>query len=155
MVDKIAYRFDPFELAGVEPPKTGKAQAKRDICNLVLEEVLSHVGEGKSPVAGGKWRRSLSKEYKARKAQFSSSLFANMELTGDMLDALECVVVGKDLELRIKGKEADKADGHNNHTGRSSLPAREFIPKTDQTFRKSIRDGIKQIAMEYIEDGQS
>lgn len=151
MVQKIAFRFDPFELAGVERPKSGLTQAKQEMCDLILEEVLSHVGDGKSPVEGGKWKRTLSEAYKKVKAKSSSALFANMELTGDMLDAMECVIVGKDLELRIQGPEADKADGHNNHTGRSKLPPREFIPKEGQTFKRSIRQSLKSIAEEFMD----
>ena len=145
MVDKVAYNFDPFELVGEEKPSGKLRQIKKEICDFVRDEVLSFVGSGKSPVKGGAWKRTLSPEYKKQKAKKSSALFANMELTGDMLDSLECVAVGENLELRIKGKQADKADGHNNHTGRSRLPRREFIPKENQTFKEQILQGIREI----------
>jgi hypothetical protein len=155
-VNKIAFTFDPFELAGIDPPADPKAAAaaRKEIADFVLEEVLAACGQGKSPVAGGRWKRSLSPAYKKKKAEFSSALFANMELEGDMLDKLECVEVrGGQLELRIRGKEADKADGHNNHSGRSSLPPREFIPKEGGSFKRDILAGVKAIAREYFEDG--
>lgn len=152
-MDKIAYKFDPFELVGVDKPKSNLRQAKQEICEFIRDEVLNYVGDGKSPVAGGKWKRSLSPEYKKKKAEESSVTFANMELSGDMLDALECVQTSDgEIELRIKGREAAKADGHNNHSGRSKLPAREFIPKENQTFKRDILDGIKDIAKSYFDD---
>lgn len=156
MVDKVAYEFDPFELVGIPAPKGKKIEAKAAISEFILEEVLNYVGQGRSPVSGGKWKRGLSPEYKKQKAKYSSALFANMELHGDMLDALEVVQNPKGkLELRVKGREADKADGHNNHTGRSSLPPREFIPKEGQTFKKPILDGIKRIAQEFLDDAEN
>lgn len=152
-VRKVSYVFDPFEISGAEKPGRREiGAARRQIADFVLDQVLDHVGSGKSPVRSGKWKRSLDPDYKKQKAKLSSALFANMELTGDMLDSMECVVRsdGK-LELRIQGSEAPKADGHNNHSGDSSLPAREFIPKADQTFKQQILSGIKQIASESID----
>lgn len=151
MVDKVGYEFDPFEIVGERPKKDLRA-IKKEICDFVTEEVLDYVASGKSPISGGKWKRGLSREYAKRKAEMSSALFANMELTGDMLDALECVQTrsGK-LELRIKGKEAAKADGHNNHSGRSKLPPREFIPKEGQAFKRDIIQGIKDIVRENVD----
>jgi hypothetical protein len=154
MVDKISYEFDPFELMGLPTPSSNVRLAKQELCEFILEEVLSHVGDGKSPVSGGKWKRSLSKDYKKKKSEISSSLFANMELQGDMLDSLECVINrAGNLELRIKGREAAKADGHNNHSGKSKLPPREFIPKPNQTFKRDIISGMRDIAEEFL-DGQ-
>lgn len=154
-MDKIAYKFDPEELTGEEIPKGRVREAMREIGEFVKEQVLSYVGEAKSPVAGGKWKRSLSKSYKDYKSEFSSSTIANMELTGDMLDALEVVNVGDELELRIEGSEAAKADGHNNFSGNSTLPLREFIPKPNQTFKRDIIDGIRKIIKDFQDEEAS
>lgn len=154
-INKVSYVFDPFDLVGVAKPKRRNiAAARREIADYVLDEVLNYVGDGKSPVKNGTWKRSLTPEYKKRKAELSSELFANMELTGEMLDSLE-VTVRRDgkLELKIEGDQAPKADGHNNHSGRSPLPAREFIPKKGQTFKRQITSGIREIAREAI-DGE-
>lgn len=144
--NKIFFEFDPFEAAAREKPKNGVRQVKQEIADFVLEKILDYVGSGKSPVSGGQWKRSLSKDYKKEKSKYSSALFANMELEGDMLDNLEVVVNrAGNIEVRQTGKQADKADGHNNHSGRSNLPAREYIPKDDQTFKQPIINGIKAI----------
>jgi len=150
--NEIFFEFDPWELTKKKRPRTGFKAAEAEIADFVLEAVLDHVGGGKSPVAGGKWKRGLSPKYKKLKAEDSSSLFANMELSGDMLDSLEVVNVGSKLRLRIKGDDAAKADGHNNHSGKSSLPAREFIPKEGQSFKRQIVKDIRAIIEEF-DDG--
>ncbi len=151
-MDKIAYKFDPEDLTGEDIPRGRVREAMQEIGEFVKEQVLSYVGDAKSPVSGGKWKRSLSKSYKEYKSEFSSSTIANMELTGSMLDALEVVSVGGELELRIQGEEAAKADGHNNFSGSSNLPLREFIPKPSQTFKRDIIAGIRKIIQDYQDE---
>lgn len=151
MVQKVSYEFDPFEVMGMEPPKGKVREIKTALAEFIKEEVLSHVGDGKSPVSGGKWKRSLSSAYRKKKLRETGVGFANLELEGDMLDAMEVIVnQSGNIEQRVKGREADKADGHNNHTGRSSLPPREFIPKEGQTFKRDIISGMKAITREIM-----
>lgn len=150
--DKIFYEFDPFKLAGVKPSKGNVREAKDAIANYVKEQVLSYVGQGESPVEGGNWKKKLSPEYAKKKKLESSSVFANMELTGAMLDALDVVSKGKKLSLQITGKEqVAKADGHNNFSGKSALPERDFIPKKGATFKQEIIDGIRSIIEDYVD----
>lgn len=154
--DKIYYEFDPFKLAGVKPPKGSIQEAKEAIANYVKEQVLSYIGQGESPVEGGDWKKKISPEYAKRKKELSSSLFANMELTGEMLDALDVVLKqGKKLSLQITGKDqVAKADGHNNFSGKSELPERDSIPNTKkgQTFKDDIIAGIRDIIEGFEED---
>lgn len=155
-MNKVAFEFDPFELAGVEAPKDKKkkAQALEEIADYVNGEVLAHCGDGSTPIQGGQWKRSLSKEYREKKAEISGVTYANMELYGDMLNDLETVHTnGNKLSLQIVGENAPKADGHNNHSGKSPLPPREFIPKKGQTFNSKILRGIRAIAEEFS-DGE-
>jgi hypothetical protein len=150
---KISYKFDPWELLGIDKPARGAREARQEMAALILDEILAYVSNGNSPVSGGGWKKSLSKDYKKYKSQFSSSLFANMELHGDMLDKLEVVATPDGMiEVRIKGKQAAKADGHNNHSGDSRLPERRFIPDEGQTFKRQIIQGMKEIAKEFIDD---
>lgn len=148
--NRIFYEFDPFEEAGIKPPKDAES-AKEEIGDFVKEQVLQHIASGSSPVAGGDWKRSLSKSYKKEKAKYSSVSYANLELKGDMLDALDVVDKrGNKLSLEITGStEVAKADGHNNFSGKSSLPKRQFIPESDETFKRAIIDGIKKIAKRH------
>lgn len=151
MPAKLAFEFDPFELVGIDPPKKGAAKAREEIASFIEKSILEYVGDGESPIANGSWKRSLSKEYKKKKVAQGGNSYADMILDNDMLLALAVKQKnGGKMEVGVYGaKEAAKADGHNNHSGKSSLPLREFIPKEGQTFKRSIIDGIREIAMEY------
>lgn len=154
-IKKVSFEFDPFDELGITPPKSraDRQEALERVAELVKTEVLEFVGDGKSPVQGGPWKRGLSPEYKKLKSKESSATFANMELTGEMLDALNAVVKrGNKISLEITGSQAPKADGHNNHSGDSSLPERRFIPKDDETFKKSIWSDVKRILQEYEDE---
>ncbi len=151
---KVSYEFDPFELAGLERPKTKSAlrEALNEIRDYIRTEVLQYVGEGKSPVAGGPFKKSLSADYKKLKEKISSSGIANLELTGDMLDALECVVTSDGtLVLQVTGSEAPKAYNHN--VG-DTLPQRQFVPMKGETFKSPIIKGMKEIAEAFAEDDE-
>lgn len=146
MSRKVAFEFDPFELVGTEPLKGEKKDAAlKDIQAFVLEQVLSDVGESRSPVQGYGRFPALSKEYKKEKSSEGGTPIANLELTGAMLSALEVKRKGNTLSLQITGREGDKADGHNNHSGDSSLPLRRFIPGNGETFTRDILEGIVEI----------
>lgn len=106
------------------------------------------MGDAKSPVTGRNFK-ALDKDYAKRKADVARPI-ANLELSGDMLDALDYEIKGNEIEIGIWGDEAPKADGHNNHSGDSSLPTRRFIPKQgEDNFRPSILQQVKSIIEEF------
>lgn len=150
-IDRLAFEFDP--LKGFQIPEDRQDEAREQIAEYVRDKVLEYISEGKSPVAGGQWKKALSPDYKKRKGEISSVGFANLELNGDMLDALEVVEVKGKLALQITGNEAAKADGHNNFSGKSKLPPRQFIPNKakGQNFKREILVGIREIAADYEE----
>ena len=130
---------------------TAKEAALKEIADYVKEEILSRVGSGYSPVDGYGNFPAYSKEYKKFKQEYSSASTVNLELTGAMLDALKYEINVRDgvIELGIWGDEADKADGHNNFSGKSDLPLRRFIPKDNQKFVAEIENGIDNIISDY------
>jgi len=75
----------------------------------------------------------------------------NLELEGDMLDALTFETTSSGITVGIfeDSGQADKADGHNNFSGKSKLPLRRFIPKSDEEFKGSINTGVRQILNRY------
>ena len=152
-INKLSYEFDPFGIAGVEKPESKRVQKRiaSEVAASVHEFILDYVGRAESPVSGEDWKKSLSPGYKKEKAKESSALIANMELHGDMLDALQVVAKnnGK-VEVLIEGEQAAKADGHNKLVvGNDNLPQRRFIPDKDQTFKQPIINEIKDI----VKDG--
>lgn len=142
-----------------------KAAAKEEIKEYIVDSILEYVSRAESPVTGGKWS-DLSDDYKKKKAKISGSSDANMELYGDMLDDLGAEFQGNTLVVGF-GKDADelsklKAENHNKFTARSKkkskktkkykVPERNFIPRKDQTFKRDIISGIKDILAEYSDE---
>jgi len=125
-----------------------KRQVKDEIGEFIIEEILLRVNDGKSPLKGTPRWNSLNSEY--AKDEKGGNKTPNLELDGDLLDALTWKRgKGGELEIGIfKKSETGKADGHNNHTGKSKLPLRRFIPDENDHFYKKITDGIKEIISE-------
>lgn len=127
-----------------------RQELKRKVGDFIKESVLDSVGGASSPVAGEKWP-TLSKKYKDRK-RGRGSLKANLELSGDMLDAYDYKLTEQGVEPGVFGsKQGEKADGHNKLTGRTNnTPKRRFVPGTGQKFKAEIQDGIRGIVSEHI-----
>lgn len=153
-MDKITFVMKFPELDSL--PSSDRAEALREIGNYGLEAILADVGETRSPVTGHMFKK-LSAAYAKKKAEDSSSPVPNLELSGEMLDALAFRISGNQVEWGIWGDQAPKADGHNNFSGDSSLPRRSFIPdaKRGEKFRPEIRDEISAIIDEYVSQNES
>ena len=153
MATKVQFEIDPFEELGLEPPEraSDRKAALREAAEFINESILSRVGEATSPVAGrGKFKK-LTRDYAELKAEESGSPIANLELSGEMLDALKSTVKGNKIVTGITGSQAGKADGHNNFSGDSRLPERRFIPKAEdgETYKKDILAGIREILLDH------
>jgi len=146
----LSYVFDPFEDVKIKDPAL-KDKAANEIADYLKEQVLSFVGDGKSPVAGYGKFKALSSDYKNEKKKIAGNTNPNLELHGDMLDALNVEVDGSLVSLTIEGDQAEKADGHCKLTGRenAALPMRRFIPGAKESFNKSIQSGIDAIVEKY------
>lgn len=132
---------------GVDP------EAESLIADLLREEILSYVATSNSPVSGHGKFPGLSSSYRERKIQEGLPGDPNLEFSGDMLDALEVYPVrGGKIRVEISGKEGEKADGHNNHSGESDLPLRRFIPAKGETFKRDILSKVREILEEYNGD---
>lgn len=145
MSKKVEYEFNPFKELGIDPPEKGKKKVLDAVGGYLVTAIIDYCGEQNSPVAGrGKFKK-LSKDYAAYKKSQGKPPIPNLELFGDMLDALKFKVSGDSIILAIKGKQGDKADGHCNHSGESDLPERRFIPDDRETFKRPILDGVRSI----------
>lgn len=153
MAGEPTYIFDPFKETGVDVPAENRREALEAAADYVKEQILLFSGEGKTSVAGGLWKRGLSPEYKEEKAEESSVTYSNVELTGDMMDALEVEPEGERLRVEITGDQRDKAEGNLlGSYGRepNEDKAREFMPhKRGQHFRKEIIDGLRELLESY------
>ena len=118
--------------------------------DFLVEQILDSVGEQQSPIKGHGKFRALSKSYKAFKQEEGSGTDPNLELTGSMLDALTFRTTGSGIELGIFGKDAPKADGHNNFSGESKLPLRRFLPDEGESFKPSIQKEVDRIIADAV-----
>lgn len=146
MARSVKFKFNPFVLLGVDPPKgvANRQQSLKDMSDFLLEQVLQDVGKAFSPVLDAPFD-PLSKSYSKFKRSKGRGGRANLEFKGDLLNALKTKVQGNQITLITEGKQAGKADGHNNHSGRSLLPERRYIPKPRESFREGILDGMRRI----------
>lgn len=115
----------------------------------LVEQILSNVGDQKSPIDGSKFQ-ALSKDYKKIKKSDGAGDKPNLENSGKMLRALDYKVTEDGLKLGVFGKEAPIADGHNNLSGDSLIPERRFLPDKGETFKKDINKGIESIIAEAV-----
>ena len=147
--------IDPLEIAGVtrSVTPTEKKQIASDVADLIAGEILDHVADLKSPVSGlGKFR-ALSKKYKAFKKSKGKGGDPNLRFSNKLLNALvsQPMKSGK-VETGVTPKQQGKADGHNNFSGKSSLPERRFIPDKKQNYNRVITAGIKEIVEDILGD---
>lgn len=134
-----------LDLDGI--PKDEREAAKAEVMDFLKEQMLLDIGEAKSPVTGRAFKK-LSKDYAEYKEGESSSPIANMELTGDMLDALLVVDKGgSKIEVGwFDGIETAKA---YNHTVGDTLPMRPLIPQPSENFHSGIMSEIENILEGY------
>lgn len=138
-----------LDLDGI--PRDMREEAKAEVMDFLKEQMLADFGEATSPVTGRAFKK-LSKAYAEYKAGESSSVMPNMELTGEMLDALEVVDKGgSKLEVGWWDEEqAVKAHGHTTgHDGDPNYPVRKLIPTPDEDFRSGIMREIDAILEGY------
>jgi hypothetical protein len=128
-------------------PADQQEDAKAEVMDFLKEQMLSDIGEAKSPVTGRAFRK-LSKDYAEYKEGESSSVIPNMELTGEMLDALEVEDRGGS-KIEIGWFEEDQAAKAFNHTTGDTVPKRPLIPTPSQEFRPGILEEIENILGEY------
>lgn len=155
-MSKYGYTFDPFKLTGVNVPRSRREDALDAVANYLKESALSEIGASRSPVSGGPWKSSLSPEYKKVKGQESSTVKPNLELHGDLLDALDVNAVSMNrIFYGVSGDQAGKAEGNNiGSYGREpdEGKARRFIPLDGEKFKKPIVDGMRAILREFEDE---
>jgi len=135
------------ELKGVS--KADQDQLKEEIGELLVEQILESLADVQSPVQGGKYKATLSKGYAKKKQEETGSTDANLDLSGDMISSLDYRVKGNTIQVGVFGEDAGKADGHNNFSGKSKLPTRQFLPQEGQQFRSDIMKLMAETVENY------
>lgn len=148
---KIEHKISP-DLSGI--PQDQRKDALEAAAEFIKEQMLSYIAEGESPVDGGKWRKELTEKYAEIKDKLSSSNFANMELSGELLDSLEFLANSRSISIVVPSDQAGKAEGNLIGSYGQDKPrpkyAREFMPyKKNQQLRDEILQGVDEILDRY------
>lgn len=69
-----------------------------------------------------------------------------------MLDDLDFEVTADGIKIGVFGEGALRADGHNNLSGDSALPTRQFLPNTGEGFTSSIEREVDRIIADAVGD---
>ena len=152
---KIKYDFNPFALTGESAKGLGdkKEEVLIQIADLITETIKERAAGQLSTVSRrGKWK-SLSTAY--AKSKKGGDKTANLTLTGDMLGSLNTHQrSGNTLRTTVGEDEQEKADGHNNFSGKSSLPLRRFVPDGEdgETWNKNLIEAMRNIIRQAKEE---
>lgn len=150
--------MDLFSDSSVPVPRELREEISKEVSEFVKEQVLQSIAESKSPISGGKFKSKLTTAYAAKKMKDGAAPVANLELTGEMLDSLDTKITNKGFDIGVYGSAAPRADGHNNFSGDSKLPPRQFLPKAGEKFKSDIQAEIDKIikdkVMEQVEVGR-
>lgn len=152
--DEMSFAFSP------DLPDDITAEERETVLNEIgdylVTEILSYVGDGKSPVSGKGNFKQLSRAY--ADAQKLGDRSPILELDGDMLEALT-FKISKDRESIIVGifddDQAIKAYGHctgmEGHPWLEGVtPVRQFIPREDEKLKKDIMDYVETIIEDVL-----
>ena len=138
-------------LSDVSASKETKDKIKQEVGDFLIEQTLSYISDSRSPIAGGKFKKSLSTQYAKNKSKSGRPAKANLEFYGDLLEELDYRPTSDGIEIGyINSSEALKADGHNNLSGKSKLPERRFLPSDNQTYKDSIQREVNKIINDEI-----
>jgi hypothetical protein len=143
---ELSSTIDLFKGTGI--PLKERPRIAKDIGEIIIDETLKSVSAAKSPLQSKAWP-SLSPKYKAFKASKNLTPTANLEFKGDLLDSLKVKPTRDGLKIgHFNTKQAPKADGHNNFTGKSTIPTRRYLPAEGDNFKSSIDSKIRSILTE-------
>lgn len=150
--NRTSSEIDLFSDVRYEVPAELKEDIASEVGEFLKEQILRSVAESTSPVSGGSFKKQLSKDYKKLKESENLPGIANLEYSGQMLDSLDYKVTSKGIELGVFGEPAKRADGHNNFSGESKLPRRQFLPEEGQKFKSTIQQEIDKIIRDKLAD---
>ncbi len=140
-----------FEIPNIDQvPSNLRTDLVNEVGDYLVQSILDYVGEAKSPVAGGRYKSTLSDVY--ANSQKNGDKLANLDLNGDMLNALTFKTNASTGKVTVGIFDDDQAIKSYNHNVGDTLPQRQFIPGEDQLLKAEIIRGVKRILQEYLED---
>jgi hypothetical protein len=140
-----------FEIPNIDQVSDNlRSDLVNEVGDYLIQSILDYVGEAKSPVAGGKYKATLSESY--AKSQKMGDTMANLDLNGDMLNALTFKTNADNGTVTVGIFEESQAVKSYNHNVGDTLPQRQFIPGEDQLLKAEIIRGVRRILKGYLEE---
>jgi len=140
--------IDLFE--GRKLSKSVKEDISAQVGQYLVEQTSISISEKKSPIKGEAWKKALSPEYAKLKLREVGNKESNLEFTGTMLDELTFEPTKEGVKIGVIGDRAPAADGHNNLSGKSSLPQRRFLPAEGQEYKGPIMKEVERIVADAL-----
>lgn len=140
--------IDLFE--GQKLPARVRARISDEVGNFLVEQTLIAIEQEKSPISGEGKFKALSKDYAKLKKREVGNSRPNLEVDGNMKDEINFKPTKTGVTLGVFGDRAPAADGHNNLSGKSSLPTRRFLPDQGQNYKKDIKLEVERIKADII-----
>jgi hypothetical protein len=145
-LSEVSFTFEIPSFDEIAPEN--REDLVNEVGEYLLDSILDYVGESRSPVAGGKFKKELSDAYK----KISGKESANLDFTGSMLDSLEIIPDFENGSVTIGVFDPDEAPKAFNHNEGDTLPQRQFIPKEDELLKAEIIRGVSRIIEEYLNE---
>ena len=142
----VDIKLDKYPLYNKLTPRE-KGDVKYEIGEAVISEIQDYLGGGITPVSGGDYKRELSKKYKEIK---DGAPYADLLLDGDLWNAMEYKPTSKGVEIGIF--DSDQAPKAYNHQVGDTLPRRQYLPDSGQSFKRPIESRIRAIIKETYEN---
>jgi len=141
MAVDVKFIFDPFAKVVVKTSSAQRAEIKERIKNEIPNAITDMMSQSKSPVTGRKYKKK--KDGKVSKLLDEGDLYNSIQIVNSK---------GNSLKLTVDAANQGKADGHNNFSGASKLPARPFIPNAEkkQKLHKNVQSQIDEIISEVL-----
>jgi hypothetical protein len=146
--NETSVEIDLFE--GRRLPAKVKRRIQDEVGDYLVEQTLISMNEKKSPVSGAPNFPALSKNYKKKKLAEVGSTEANLEFDGIMKDEINFERTESGVAIGVYGERAGAADGHNNLSGKSNLPLRQFLPDQGQSYKKQIAREVERIIVDIV-----
>jgi hypothetical protein len=146
--EETSFIYDIPDLDKV--PKSLRSELVNEVGDYLVQSILDYVGEAKSPVSGGKYKSKLNPNY--AKAMKGGDTLANLDLNGDMLNALTFKADISSGKITVGIFDEEQAIKSYNHNKGDTLPKRQFIPEEDQKLKSEIIRGVNRIISEYLEE---
>lgn len=120
---------------------------KQEIGEFLIDQTIRSCSNARSPIDNSQFQPLADGPYRDKKKREKGTIKANLQFSEKMLSALDFRLTNEGIKIGVFGSRAPVADGHNNFSGASQLPTRQFLPT--EGYSASIEKYIERVIKEY------